>query len=70
MPAGARSTIHSWINRNGFISILVTALLPPPTPFKVFVIGAGALKMPVRSFVLGVDHRAGSSFSCRGIFGC
>jgi uncharacterized membrane protein YdjX (TVP38/TMEM64 family) len=33
---------------------LVTALLPPPTPFKVFVIAAGALEMPVRTFVLGL----------------
>jgi membrane protein YqaA with SNARE-associated domain len=53
--AGPRAQhIHAWINRNGFLSILVTALLPPPTPFKVFVIAAGALEMPVRTFVLGL----------------
>jgi membrane protein YqaA with SNARE-associated domain len=53
--AGPRARhIHSWITRNGFVSILVTALLPPPTPFKVFVIAAGALEMPVRPFVLGL----------------
>ena len=53
--AGPRAQhIHAWINRNGFVSILVTALLPPPTPFKVFVIAAGALEMPVRPFVLGL----------------
>ncbi len=53
--AGARARhIHAWINRNGFVSILVTALLPPPTPFKVFVIAAGALEMPVGTFVLGL----------------
>jgi membrane protein YqaA with SNARE-associated domain len=53
--AGPRAQhIHSWINRNGFVSILVTALLPPPTPFKVFVIAAGALEMPLRTFVLGL----------------
>src|ERR1035437_10651771 len=53
--AGPRAQhIHAWINRNGFVSILVTALLPPPTPFKVFVIEAGALEMPVRTFVLGL----------------
>jgi membrane protein YqaA with SNARE-associated domain len=53
--AGPRARhIHAWINRNGFVSILVTALLPPPTPFKVFVIAAGALEMPVRTFVLGL----------------
>ena len=53
--AGPRARhIHAWITRNGFVSILVTALLPPPTPFKVFVIAAGALEMPVRPFVLGL----------------
>ena len=49
-----RDRIHAWIKRNGFLSILVTALLPPPTPFKVFVIAAGALDMPVRTFVFGL----------------
>ena len=53
--AGPRAQhIHAWINRNGFVSILLTALLPPPTPFKVFVIAAGALEMPLRTFVLGL----------------
>jgi len=53
--AGPRARhIRAWINRNGFISILMAALLPPPTPFKVFVIAAGALEMPVRTFVLGL----------------
>ncbi len=53
--AGPRAQhIRAWIDRNGFLSILVTALLPPPTPFKVFVIASGALEMPVRTFVLGL----------------
>lgn len=53
--AGPRAQrTHEWIKRNGFLSILVTALLPPPNPFKVFVIAAGALEMPMRSFVLGL----------------
>lgn len=53
--AGPRAQqIHAWIKRNGFVSILVTALLPPPTPFKIFVIAAGALEMPVWTFVVGL----------------
>jgi membrane protein YqaA with SNARE-associated domain len=65
--AGARARqIHSWINRNGFISILVTALLPPPNPFKVFVIAAGALEMPVRLFVLGLLVARGIRFFGEG----
>jgi membrane protein YqaA with SNARE-associated domain len=53
--AGPRAQqIRAWIKRNGFLSILVTALLPPPTPFKIFVVAAGALEMPLRTFVLGL----------------
>jgi membrane protein YqaA with SNARE-associated domain len=65
--AGPRAEhIHAWINRNGFVSILVTALLPPPTPFKVFVIAAGALEMPLRSFVLGLLLARGFRFFGEG----
>jgi membrane protein YqaA with SNARE-associated domain len=53
--AGPRAQkIHKWIKQNGFVSILVTALLPPPTPFKFFVLGAGGLEMPVQTFTLGL----------------
>ena len=65
--AGPRAQhIHAWINRNGFVSILVTALLPPPTPFKVFVIAAGALEMPMRTFVLGLLVARGMRFFGEG----
>jgi membrane protein YqaA with SNARE-associated domain len=65
--AGPRARhIHAWINRNGFACILLTALLPPPTPFKVFVIAAGALEMPVRSFVLGLILARGFRFFGEG----
>jgi membrane protein YqaA with SNARE-associated domain len=65
--AGTRARhIHAWINRNGFACILLTALLPPPTPFKVFVIAAGALEMPVRTFVLGLLVARGFRFFGEG----
>ena len=65
--AGARAqTIRAWIKRNGFISILVTALLPPPNPFKVFVIAAGALEMPIPQFVLGLLAARGIRFFGEG----
>jgi membrane protein YqaA with SNARE-associated domain len=65
--AGPRARhIHAWINQNGFVSILLTALLPPPTPFKVFVIAAGALEMPVRTFVLGLIVARGFRFFGEG----
>lgn len=65
--AGRRAErIQAWTRRNGFISILATALLPPPTPFKIFVIAAGALEMPVRTFVLGLTVARGLRFFAEG----
>ncbi len=65
--AGARAEkIRLWLKRNGFVSIVVTALLPPPNPFKVFVIAAGALEMPVRTFVLGLIVARGIRFFGEG----
>jgi len=53
--AGHRARhIRAWIKQNGFITTVLAALLPPPTPFKFIVIGAGALEMPVRTFILGL----------------
>jgi membrane protein YqaA with SNARE-associated domain len=46
--------VRHWIERNGFLSVAVASLLPPPAPFKVFVIAAGALGMPLRVFVLSL----------------
>lgn len=53
--AGARAEkIQRWVHRNGFTSILLTALLPPPTPFKIFVLAAAAFKVPLRAFVVAL----------------
>jgi len=66
--AGLRAKkIRAWMKRNGFVSIIGTALLPPPTPFKVFVVAAGALEMPVRTFVLGLLVARGIRFFGEGI---
>src|SRR5579864_1048070 len=53
--AGARAhAIRHWVERNGFGGMLIAALLPPPTPFKIFVFAAGVFEMPVLSFVAAI----------------
>ena len=47
-------TIRHWVERNGFGGMLVAALLPPPTPFKVFVLAAGVFEVPVGSFASAI----------------
>jgi membrane protein YqaA with SNARE-associated domain len=46
--------IRGWLERNGFLSVLVAALLPPPTPFKFFVLAAGVFEVPLRTFTLAL----------------
>jgi membrane protein YqaA with SNARE-associated domain len=47
-------TIKDWVVRNGFGGMLVAALLPPPTPFKVFVFAAGVFEVRLLSFVSAI----------------
>jgi membrane protein YqaA with SNARE-associated domain len=37
-----------------FVAVLIPSMLPPPTPWKVFVFAAGVFEMPMRSFLLSV----------------
>jgi membrane protein YqaA with SNARE-associated domain len=49
--AGHRAhAIQHWVVNNGFAGMLVAALLPPPTPFKIFVLAAGVFEMRMVSF--------------------
>jgi len=40
--------------RQEFLALLVPSMLPPPTPWKLFVFGAGVFEMKVRDFVAAV----------------
>jgi membrane protein YqaA with SNARE-associated domain len=46
--------VRHWVEQNGFVGMLVAALLPPPTPFKIFVFAAGVFEVPIASFTLAV----------------
>jgi len=53
--AGERGkVIRHWVERNGFGGILMAALLPPPTPFKFFVLAAGVFEVPLASFAAAI----------------
>jgi membrane protein YqaA with SNARE-associated domain len=53
--AGKRAqAIHNWVVHNGFGGMLIAALLPPPTPFKVFVVAAGVFEVPLISFTSAI----------------
>ena len=53
--AGAHAhAIRHWVERNGFVGMLIAALLPPPTPFKFFVLAAGVFEVPLFSYVSAI----------------
>jgi len=54
--AGARAeAIRHWVERNGFGGMLIAAMLPPPTPFKIFVFAAGVFEVPLTSYVSAIS---------------
>ena len=53
--AGQRGhSIKEWVMRNGFAGMLLAALLPPPTPFKIFVFAAGVFEVRLGSFTSAI----------------
>ena len=64
-PRGEK--IRGWVARNGFLAVLIGALMPPPMPFKVVILAAGAAEMPVRPFVFSLTLARVIRFSLEGI---
>jgi membrane protein YqaA with SNARE-associated domain len=46
--------IKEWVESNGFLSAFLPALLPPPIPFKPFVLAEGVFQVPPRKFALAI----------------
>ena len=52
----------SLTRRYGGLVLFVPAVLPPPAPFKIFVLMAGVAAMPVRTFVLAIGVGRGTRY--------
>ncbi len=46
--------LRGWYERNEFLTVAVPALLPPPTPFKLFVLAAGVFQVRLRYFLVAL----------------
>lgn len=46
--------LHSAFDKHPFWSLMVPAMLPPPTPFKLFVLGAAVAEMNIGHFILAI----------------
>jgi len=46
--------LHSAFERHPFWSLMFPAMLPPPTPFKIFALGAAVAEMSISHFLLAI----------------
>jgi len=64
-PRAAR--IRAWVERNAFLSIAVPSILPPPMPFKAFVLAAGVFQMPMKIFIIALVIGRGFRYFAEGV---
>ena len=64
---GKAEKVKEWVDRNGFLSAFIPAILPPPVPFKPFVLAEGVFQVPLRTFVLAILLGRGLRYGVEGI---
>ena len=64
--AGAERA-KKWVEKNAFLTAFLPAVLPPPCPFKVFVLAEGVFQVPLRTFVLALLLGRGLRYFGEGI---
>ncbi len=64
---GKAEKIKEWVDKNGFLSAFLPAVLPPPFPFKPFVLAEGVFQVRARTFILAILLGRGSRYGLEGI---
>jgi len=59
--------IHNWYRRYGVLAVIIPSLLPPPTPFKIFVLSAGTFGISWTKFLGAVIVGRGIRYFSEGI---
>ena len=60
--------VKGWIDRYDVLSVLVASLMPPPFPFKLFVITAGVFRFSLLRFTLAIIGGRMFRFVLEGYF--
>ncbi len=60
--------VKDLIDRYDVISVLVASLLPPPFPFKLFIVSAGVFRFSVTRFLIAIIVGCGFRFLLEGYF--
>lgn len=64
---GKAEKIKEWVDKNGFLSAFIPAVLPPPFPFKPFVLAEGVFQVPARTFITAILLGRGLRYGAEGI---
>ncbi len=60
--------VKNWIERYDMFAVLVATLLPPPFPFKLFVVSAGVFRFSLLRFMLAIIVGRAFRFLLEGYF--
>ena len=63
-----RNRVKNWIERYDMFAVLAATLMPPPFPFKVFVVSAGVFRFSLLRFMLAIIVGRGFRFLLEGYF--
>ena len=67
MNAGRLQRTIDAYQRHGLMALMVPALLPPPAPFKLFVLAAGVAKVRPAQFVAAIAIARGARYLALGV---
>jgi len=59
--------VRQWYRKYGVLAIIIPSLLPPPTPFKIFVLAAGAFGISWPRFLTAVAIGRGIRYFSEGL---
>ena len=66
LRAGQAERVLALYKKHGVLALVVPALLPPPAPFKLFVLMAGVAGVPRTTFVLSIAGARGLRYLILG----
>jgi membrane protein YqaA with SNARE-associated domain len=56
-----------WVEHNAFLSVFIPSILPPPLPFKIFVLAEGGFQVPPKTFILAILLGRGLRYTLEGL---
>jgi membrane protein YqaA with SNARE-associated domain len=67
MRAGSTERVLALYRRHGLMALIIPGLLPPPAPFKLFVLMAGVAEVPPLKFVAAIAISRGLRYVAMGV---